>query len=83
MKYKIARMSFNYLSGSSLMRLFGKGRTRIPLEYMFYFNDNDFWCITRVNKGGTIRVVGFEYNITKFSYFDKNFPIAILMSDII
>ena len=80
MKRKLIKMRFDIPCNAPLIRLFGGGEIRIPLEYRYYFNSYD--CkITKVNFGGMFRVVSVYDKGVYFKHF--NIPFAILLSDII
>jgi len=79
-KRKLIKMRFNIPNNSPLIKLFGLGRLKIPIEHIYY-HTNDC-SIIRVNKGGTCRLVVIYDN--SYSFFnDYNLPFAILMSDVI
>ena len=81
MKYKhLSKINFGFTSYCPFIKLFGRGGRRIPIEYMDYYSSNYDNYITRVNNGGTCRVIAIYY---KGAYFCFNLPFAILFGDII
>jgi len=80
----LTNMRFNTSVDTPIIKLFGARRKYMPMEYIYYHfsnyaeNQNQ---ITRVNQGGTCRLVAVYH---EGSYFDTfNLPFAILVSSVI
>lgn len=73
-------------SPSSINKMFGANINDIPIEYKVYIWETTYSStyITKVTKGGTIRVIApFTGPISAPYYQNFNHPISILLSEIL